>query len=285
MVENKDKFCDATDNSKLGKDFPQGTRFLKWMLQFENVCITATHQLSQDLGRKVPLCHENLGNLLSRLYREACCGYGCAGGDHFGERMAGRVVSHALGSYRLLCAGYYDESLALSRNLGEAANLFWWFLFCPPALEEWRKSDRKTRQQTFSPVKVRLALEKEGIQVPIDSERYSSLCEVAVHITPQTVPQGHSLHGRPSLGAWFQPDSFMASLNELAGATGICAGALALMPLLTLDESRKRSLAEASVALLEAVGGVDLGRLRELRTDQGGPVGTTGKVSPGRPHV
>lgn len=274
MTEHEGKSFESMDDSKSNKNFPEGIGFLKWMLQLENICAMRTHQMSQDFGKKAPLCHENLGNLLSLLYREACCDYGCAGGDHFGENMTGRVVSHALGSYRLLCAGYYDESLALSRNIGEIANLFWWFLFCPSDLETWRKSDRKARRRKFSPPQVRFALEKKGIPVPIDNKRYSSLCEVAVHITPQTTPQGHNLQGRPSLGAWLQPDSFLASLNELAAATGVCGGALAFLPLLTLDENRKHSLAKASAALLEAVGGVDLGRLQNLRTDQTGPVET-----------
>ena len=171
-----------------GQDFPKSSAFLDLAFRTEDACFRATRDRLPGLAKKAPECHDKLGDLLSRLYREACCFHGCSEGDHFGERMTGRVVSHALGSYRLLCSGYYDESLALSRNLGEVANLFWWFCHCPAECERWRQSDKKTRMRDFSPVRVRLALEGAGIPVPIDETRYAGLCEVALHAGPTTTP-------------------------------------------------------------------------------------------------
>ena len=239
--------------------FPEGVAFLDVAFRVEDACVRETRHRLPNLGNKAPECHDNLGTLLSLLYREACCSYGCSGGDHFGERLAGRVVGHALASYRLLCSGYYDESLALSRNLGEIANLFWLFLHQPPELERWRRSDKKVRTRDFSPVRVRLALEAAKLPVPIDETRYSGLCEVAVHPGPSTAPQTHNPVGIPTLGAVLQEAGCLASLNELAGATGVCAAGL--IPLLTLGE-RKRALKEAAVALLDAVGGVDVAYIR-----------------------
>ena len=136
--------------------------------QVEHLCTRETLDLLPRLGKKAPQCHARLGDLLSRLFQEASCSYGCSGGDHFGEKLTGRIVTHALGSYRLLCCGYYDESLALSRSLGEIANLFWLFSQRPAELGKWRQLDRKARTREFSPVQVRLALESEGIPVPIN---------------------------------------------------------------------------------------------------------------------
>ncbi len=242
-----------------GQPFLEGTAFLDLVFRTEDACVRETRERLPNLGRKAPECHDRLGDMLSLLYREACCFHGCSGGDHFGERITGRVVSHALGSYRSLCSGYYDESLALSRNLGEVANLFWFFLHRPAELERWRQSDKRTRTRDFSPIRIRLALEGAGIPVPIDETRYAGLCEVAVHTGPTTAPQAHNPVGVSTLGAFFQEAGCLASLNELADATGVCAAAL--IPLLTLGD-RKQRLKETAVALLRAVGGVDLAALR-----------------------
>jgi hypothetical protein len=239
--------------------FPEGTSFLDLVWRAEDTCVRETRERLPRRGRKAPECHARLGDLLSLLYRAACCFHGCSGGDHFTERIAGRVVSHALGSYRLLFSGYYDESLELSRNLGEVANLLWLFLHRPAQRERWHQSDKKTRMRDFSPVRIRLALEGAGLPVPIDETRYAALCEVAVHAGPSTTPQTHNPLGVPTLGAVFQEAGFLVSLNELAGATGVCAGAL--VPLLTLGDRRKR-LTEMAASLLEAVGGGDLATLR-----------------------
>ncbi len=238
---------------------PDNAEFLDVALREEDACLHETQEWLPKLGKKAHECHDRFGDFLSLLYREAACFNGCPGGDHFGQRIAGRVVSHALGSYRLLCSGYYDESLALTRNLAEIANLFWLFLNRPAELERWRKSDKKTRMRDFSPVRIRIALQDAGIPVPIDKTRYAGLCEVAVHPGPSTTPQAHNPVGVPTLGALFQPAGYLASLNELAGATGVCGAAL--IPLLSLGD-RKQKLKESAVALLSAVGGVDLAALR-----------------------
>ncbi len=234
---------------------PEGTAFLDLAFRTEDGCASATREILPSLGKKAPECHERLGDLLSLLYRGACCFYGCSEGDHFGQHIAGRVVSHSLGSYRLLCSGYYDESLALSRNLGEVANLFWLFVHRPEELERWRQSDKKTRIKDFSAFRIRHVLEKEGIPIPIDETRYAALCEVAVHVSPDTTPQAHNPQEIPTLGLVFQMKGFLASLNELSLATGVCAASL--VPLLTLD-GREQELKERSVSLVRAVGGIDL---------------------------
>jgi hypothetical protein len=239
--------------------FPEGAAFLDLVSCTEDACVRETGERAPHLGSKAPECQKMLGNLLSLLYREASCFHGCSGGDHFGQRITGRVVSHALGSYRLLCSGYYDESLALSRNLGEVANLFWFFLHRPAELDRWRQSDEKTRKRDFSPVRIRIALENAGVPVPIDEARYAGLCETAVHAGPNTAPQAHNPVGVPTLGAVFQEAGYLASLNELAGATGVCAAGM--IRLLNLGD-REQRLKESSVALLRAVGGVDLAAVR-----------------------
>lgn len=242
--------------------FPEGKLFLELAAGVEEACASLTLERAEQLGKKVPLCLQRLGTILSLLYRETCCFYGCPGGDHFGQRIAGRVVNHALASFRMLCSGYYDESFALTRNIGEIANLLFLFGVKPELLEQWKEADEKTRWEEFRPAKVRSKLEKEGVPVPIDQTRYAQLCEAGVHLMPASTPQSHNPLGIPTLGSIFQEGGFIAALNELSGATGVCAAGL--LRLLDLGD-RKDSLKQASVELLRAVGGVDLSTLQNNR--------------------
>jgi len=162
----------------------------------------------------------------------------------------------------LLCGGYYDESFALTRNLGEAANLLFLFVFQPDLLTEWRIADEAWRKREFSPIKVRLKLEQLGQPIPIDETRYGGLCEVAVHLTPASTPQAHNPLGVPTLGSVPQDAGLLAALNEVAGAIGVCGAGL--VQLLNCGD-RSKGLRRAAIDMLSNVGGVDLVRLRGLR--------------------
>jgi hypothetical protein len=193
------------------------------------------------------------------LYREASCFYGCNAGDHLPQRIVGRITSLALSSYRSLNRGYYDESLSLSRSIGEATNLLFLFACRPQLFERWRTANDPERRRAFSPVEVHKALEGEGLPVPIDRERYGLLSSVAVHLGPEVAPQAHQPQSQPTLGSYYPVESYLAALNELAGATGVASGGL----LWLLPQVRKAQLKTATVALLRSVGGVDLAAVRQ----------------------
>ena len=199
------------------ESFPEGKAFFDLVAVTEATCAEVTLERIPELGEKAPECQKQLGNVLSLLYREACCANGCPGNDfdiHFGQRIAGRVVNHALASYQLLCRGYYDECFALTRNLAETANLLFLFLCRPEFLPEWRKADEETLKREYSPVKVRLRLEELGIAVPINQTRYSELCEVGVHLGPSSSPQSHDSNVRPTLGSVILEPGLIAALND-----------------------------------------------------------------------
>ena len=241
-------------------EFPIGDEFFELVAAGEEGCEKITGQSADGLGERAPQCRRLLGNVLSMLYREACCFYGCDVGDHLPQRIAGRITSHALSSYRLLNRGYYDESLSLSRSIGEAANLLFLCACRPQLFERWRTANDQERWSTFRPVKVRNALKDEGLPVPIDSERYGLLSSVAVHLGPEVAPQAHQPQTRPTLGSYYRAESYLAALNELAGATGVVSGGL----LWLLPQARKTQLKTATVALLRSVGGVDLAAVRQM---------------------
>ena len=168
---------------------PRGAEFLEVAAKVESQCAIESLREIPKLGISVPACYECLGDVLSMLYAEASCFYGCPGGDHFLERLTARVVAHSLSSLRLAVLGYYDESLALTRNLGEIANLLLLFAARPELLASRRVDGEAQRRKNFSAVKVRLKLEELGLNPPISSTRYSLLSEVGVHLVPSVSPQ------------------------------------------------------------------------------------------------
>ena len=126
--------------------------------------------------------------------------------------MAGRTYTSAASAYKLMCLGYYDESLGLSRNIAEIGNLTHLFFTDNRPVRLWLDISDEQRRKQYSPVKVRLALEEIGSVVPTDKDRYAWLSEVGVHVNPQTLPQSHNNEQRPILGNVFQAEDWNASL-------------------------------------------------------------------------
>lgn len=98
--------------------------------------------------------------------------------------------------------------------------------------------------------------------MPSDEERYSQLCGVATHVTPQTKPQMHNPEGVPVLGGYFQDVAVLLTLNEIAGA--IAATTFAAAQLVDLDQERQKRIAEEIVELLDSTGGVTITNRTEI---------------------
>ena len=215
------------------------------------------------LGEKGPRCYERLAPTLAVLEIAACCGLGCPGDDdpHFVQRLLGRVVANANAGLFLATSGYYDESLALSRNIGEVANLLWLFRCDNTSLSEWAAADGSARWIAFRPAEVRRKLKRLDQVIPVEESEYSALSEVAAHVGPTTAPQTLGAHRRPNLGGFFSEEAFLVSLNELAWATGVtCFPAAGLLP----AGSSKKQFLQTAAGLLEVVGGARLSQLPEF---------------------
>jgi len=170
-------------------------------------------------------------------------------GDHVIERILGRAASTAGASLLLLLFGHYDESLGLTRNLGESSNL-------PlqqghAAYSEWLAAPEQERKRKFSAVKVRLKLEEKGMPEDafeffvIGEERYSVLSEVAVHLTPETTPQTYNFAGMPILGGHYQEVGFLSCLNELCRVIGLIL--VSAPKLLMYAPDRKKEVQRAAI--------------------------------------
>lgn len=203
-----------------------------------------------------------LGDCISLLYRAACCYWGCRGGDHDSERLIGKAVSQALSAYKLYRYCFYDESLMIVRGIGEIANLLHLFNFFPDKLSEWKTLDNRQRYSRFKPASVRKQLEDSGHLVPIDSNRYSKLCEVGTHPTPTEIPGHYTGTGIPILGMLLQPVGAYVSITELSYAISMVG--VASPKLLNLNEEISNQIKTKSLELLRSLGSFNITNYDEL---------------------
>lgn len=245
-----------------GKPYPEGLDFLRAAWEMEDRCEELADAVIPTLGEKTPECLKRLGQILSLFDRTASCYWECRGGDHVVERVAGRAYSSAKASLRLLRLGFYDESLALTRNVGEIANLLFLFSNDEATLDDWKASSESKRHSKYRPVAVRIKIEALGLPIPVDQDRYKILSGIATHVTPETAPQAHDDRLKPTLGGYFQEVGLMVSLNELAAATAVAAVCAA--DLIGVSEERRKRIASESVALLRSIGGVNIKNAHQL---------------------
>ena len=241
------------------KQLPRGSEFFKIAATVETQCADVSIAEIPKLGISAPACYEFLGDVLSILYEEASCFHGCDNGDHLIQRLTARIVTHSLSSLRLATFGYYDESFALIRNIGEIANLLFLFAAQPDSLQTWRSASEQKRKREFGPVKVRLKLEALNLRPPIDESRYGLLCEVSVHVVPSMSPQTYNEQNRPTLGAKFQDTGLICTLNELSVVVAESAACLSTFPNIG---DRAVPLRTAAELLLNVVGNLDLALAR-----------------------
>lgn len=228
--------------------FPEGIDFLRSCQTIESGCeVTSVAVItsSSDVQKKV----EKFGTVLSLLYRLACCQWGCHGREHIIEYLAGRTVTSVQAGYRLLGFGYYDEVLALARNVSETGNLVQLFYVDPDHIRLWLDSPEKERRNSYSPAAVRKLLAKKGAVVPTDQEEYSWLCEVATHVNPSTKPQAHQNADKPILGAIFQESGWSVAFEKLAWSLCTVAGPVAKIAIVPRQNAER--VVEETIALVQ----------------------------------
>ena len=161
--------------------------------------------------------------------------------------------------------GFYDESLVLSRAIGEIANLLVLFQQDESAFKEWKNATRQHRIKEFGPSKVRIRLECLGMSSPINKERYQLLSERGAHVTAETKPQSHNILGLPLAGAMIQDEGLLVCLNELAVALAISSGFGALN--LDLDNNIKIQVVTAAENLAKQIGGATITEIDEYHRE------------------
>ena len=242
-------------------DIPEGQDFLELVWHQEDECQTETDALLPNLGKKAPMALVHVGTVLSLLDRMASCWWECRGGDHRIEYLCGRVASNARAAVRLMRFALYDESLSLSRAMGETANLMQLFTLDRSALHDWRNATPNTARNDFSPYKVRMRIEGLSQSPVITRERYGLLSGRATHVGPHTVPQSHNILGIPFAGGYVQEEGILVCLNELALPLSVaaCFGAI----LLELDKTKRLTILQGARTLAEHLGGATITEIDE----------------------
>jgi len=253
---------DSTDRPE-----SEGSDFLRRVQAVEALCAEHTERHVPNMGKVVPELPKHLGTVLSQLYRMGTCSWGCRGGDHVVEYMVARSCSTALAALSLMRHGYYDEALALARNVGEAANLLTLFSRDAQSFEKWRSANENVRKREFAPVKVRLKLETLGLNDLglVREERYRQLSVIGTHQSPAAKPQAYNPLEQPTLGTVFQDLGVVVALNEISTAIGFLAPPAA--QLLAVPPDRWKDMKESVIDLLSSVGAihaVDLDRVKQM---------------------
>jgi hypothetical protein len=222
--------------------------------------------LPKNLGKRAPRTYESLGRMIVRADNMGCCFFGCPGSSqeaHTLQYLCARSSSFARGALKLATMAFYDEALVLVRSLAEIANLFALFYFEKTSLQEWKTASRKDRRDKFSPVAVRMRLEKSNGIVMVDEDKYRKLCELSTHPVPELHPQAFNPSGKGMTGGLLvQPAGFLVALNETTGLLTIivfCAALLLKIPKESLNVVRKDCL-----AALRERGGVSVDTISDL---------------------
>jgi hypothetical protein len=239
-----------------------GLDFVQLLSDQEDACEAETRRRISDLGPKISVCLVDLGTLLSLLDRAASCFWGCHGGNHVAEQLACRVCSCARAALRLLLFGLYDESLSITRSIGETANLMLLLTLDQAALAHWGASTPRQRQERFGPDIVRLRLEALNLPVFITEACHAESCEAATHAAPHLKAQADNTPGAPVVGAQFQEAGVVVALTELA--TALAWASIPLPKLLRCDDRRGAEINDAAAALAAAAGSADIVAVKEL---------------------
>ena len=209
---------------------------------FEKQCEIATGSHMKENASRYREPWKDFQNLFRHLYFFSCCHWGCHGREHVIEHLGGKTVTNASVAIRAMFYGYYDESLALIRNIGEIANLVNLFWSDSGKIREWLDASEKTRMETFRPAGIRKMLEKNKVLVPFEKDHYSFLCETAVHPVPHVAPNTYSNRAQPVLGLVFQEKGFDLTFWNLLWAVSVVCGPIAKLAI--LDRSKAEEFVE-----------------------------------------
>lgn len=225
-------------------NLPEGADFIRAVLGLASRCEAESDKYTTKFIQE-------FGTVLSLMDRASSCYWGCSGGDHIAEHVVGRCCGLAMGAFSLARSGYYDESLSLARSLGEAANLGCLFATDMNVLHEWKIANDRERKKNFSPIKIRMALERMGKLVPIDENRYRQLSEKATHLVPHIPPQMYNNQRLSLAGGVFQKVGLCLCLAELGYAISIFGHSVS--KLCNLDSAHTTEIDDAIEALTRSL--------------------------------
>ncbi|MDO9413815.1 MAG: hypothetical protein Q7T81_14705 [Pseudolabrys sp.] len=102
--------------------------------------------------------------------------------EHTMQMLGIRVFNAGVSSIKLGLSGYYQTAFGLIRDVMETGFLIDYFRTSPEMISKWAAAGDRERQRTFSPAKVRAALDiRDGDTDGRRAKQYKILCELAAH--------------------------------------------------------------------------------------------------------
>ena len=133
-------------------------------------------------------------------------------------QVLGMRTFNALGaSLKLALSGYHQNSALILRDVLETVFLLNLFAGDRAFIEQWRKAGKKARMKSFSPVKVRQALDdRDGFSSKRRAEMYELFSELAAHPTMKSPwmmrPQKE---GDAVIGPFMETTALEAVISEM----------------------------------------------------------------------
>lgn len=126
-----------------------------------------------------------------------------------------RLFNSVTCSLKLFLSGYYQNSVALQRDILETGFLLDYFSSNPSMISEWKSSNSKERYSKFKPTLVRDALDtRDGFKTKKREEIYSMMCEYATHPSFPGIKLVSPVGGA-RIGAFFDATFLKSVLEEL----------------------------------------------------------------------
>ena len=239
---------------------PIGDDFLELISTHERECEAKFDHWLASAGDLAPRIMAALGTGLSYMDRLASCWWHCRKGDHLEERLVGRALNNAKASLRLAKLGFYDESLGITRQIGETANLLCLFISSKESRSDWQSANDAELRNRFSAGHVRRRLDALGAFIPMDRQTYERLSTLSVHLMPNTAPENYNPFGIATVYNQFQEAGALVSLNHLAESV---SWTLALGAVLIQPPEKNSDIKDVAVEMMTSVGKANVNSLQD----------------------
>lgn len=227
----------------------ESTELFRHTWDKEDRCESHSDGILPTLGKKASRLIPSMERVLSYLDAISSCSFGCEKGDHALERLLFRCCNRARAAVRLSRLGFYDESLMITRALGEATNLLLLFVADAAAVDAWRNQEKWTR----SAVEIRKKLEAANHIAAVDQHRYSILSGLAAHADPDYAPSAFNVLSQPISPGSFSEEGLLLSFNEIGLPLGLLA--FPATSLFNIPKAAKTATLKAGAELIRNVGG------------------------------
>ncbi len=129
-----------------------------------------------------------------------------------------RLFNDLSSSIKLLFSGYYQTATVMLRDVLETVFLLDYLKSNTELITTWAACSEEERLKSFSPVKIRIALDdRDGLTTRKREEAYKLLCRLAAHPSPEGFRMLTPIAGGDAhCGPFFEFTALKAVLSEMA---------------------------------------------------------------------